>query len=49
MQFRLIFISVQIVILQLKELAHFLDLRILGFQAEVIPELHGIIKGVYVM
>ena len=49
MQFRLIFVSVQIVLLQLKELAHFLDLRILGFQPEVIPELHGIIKGVYVM
>lgn len=49
MQFRLIFVSVKIVILQLKELAHFLDLRILGFQPEVIPELHGIIKGVYVM
>ena len=49
MQFRLIFVSVQIVILQFKELAHFLDLRILGFQPEVIPELHGIIKGVYVM
>lgn len=48
-QFRLIFISVQIVILQFKELAHFLDLRILGFQPEVVPELHGIIKCIDVV
>ena len=48
-QFRLIFISVQIVILQFKELAHFLDLRILGFQPKVVPELHGIIKCIDVV
>ena len=49
MQLRLIFISIQIVILQLKELAHFLDLRILGFQPEIVPKLHGIIKCINIM
>ena len=48
-QFRLVFVTVQIRILQLEELAHFLDLRILGFQPEIVPELHRIVKSVYVM